>query len=277
MRVFTCLQIICARSLGGRRECIELCSLFGGETWKCGIGVDLRELTVGLRFVSDVLKSYLSSFLDLGSGSLWVRNRVIARRDRCPVCVAWGRPMEVNRRMRPDVDTFHSLEVSAEPADWTERRVRLERAGKQCTVNGVRHFRFWGVLECLAAVFELAMRLIGLHSRGDRNAATVELTEVERLVGNLPASFGGYQVLQLSDLHIDCLPQTTAHAAKLINGLRPEVCLLTDDLTKRTSGPYEQILKPLSSLLEAITTRDGVFGVLGHGRTTGDSRFDPVD
>lgn len=203
------------------------------------IGVDLRELAVGLRFVSDVLESYLSSFLDLGPGSLWVRNRVIARRDRCPVCVAWGRPMEVNRRMRPDVDTFHSLEVSAERADWTERRERLERAGKQCRVNGVRHFRFWGVLECLAAVFELAMRLIGLHSRGDRNAATVELTEVELLVGNLPASFDGYQILQLSDLHIDCLPQTTAHAAKLINGLRPDVCLLTGDFTKRTSGPYE--------------------------------------
>ena len=147
--------------------------------------------------------------------------------------------MEVNRRMRPDVDTFHSLEVSAERADWTERRERLERAGKQCRVNGVRHFRFWGVLECLAAVFELAMRLIGLHSRGNRNAATVELTEVELLVANLPASFDGYQILQLSDLHIDCLPQTTAHAAKLINGLRPDVCLLTGDFTKRTSGPYE--------------------------------------
>ena len=48
-----------------------------------------------------------------------------------------------------------------------------------------------------------ALRLVGLHGRGRRNALSIELRHNELSLPHLPAAFDGFTLLHLSDLHID--------------------------------------------------------------------------
>jgi len=45
--------------------------------------------------------------------------------------------------------------------------------------------------------------LVGLHRRGRRNALNIQVRRNEVPLPHLPATFNGFTVLQLSDLHID--------------------------------------------------------------------------
>ena len=84
----------------------------------------------------------------------------------------------------------------------------------------------------------------------------------------LPASFEGYTIIQLSDLHLGTFGRDTAYIHRLVsevNAQNPDLIVFTGDLVN--TSPDE--LAPFSDILATLHARDGIFAVMGnHDYTT---------
>lgn len=79
---------------------------------------------------------------------------------------------------------------------------------------------------------------------------------------NLPKSFEGYKIIQISDVHSGSFddPKKLQHAIDLINEQKPDLVLFTGDLVNN----YASEFKPFISLFKQIQAKDGKFSVLGN-------------
>lgn len=95
---------------------------------------------------------------------------------------------------------------------------------------------------------------------------TVKTERVE--MQNLPASFEGYKILQISDLHLGTFGADTSYIHKMVkrvNELQPDLIVFTGDLVN--VSPDE--LTPFKELLSRLSASDGVFSIMGnHDYTT---------
>ncbi len=135
-----------------------------------------------------------------------------------------------------------------------------ERLGPEGGHSRVR----WKMLKVVITIFGLALRLVGLYRRGRRNALDVRMTRLDLSFADLPPAFDGFQILQLTDLHIDGLPEAMDAARKLAAGPEVDVCVLTGDYRFRVEGPHEQILPGMRALVGAIRARHGIYAILGN-------------
>ena len=80
---------------------------------------------------------------------------------------------------------------------------------------------------------------------------------------NLPESFNGYRVVQLSDLHVGTWGKDTTFLKNIVdtvNSLKPDLVVFTGDLVNRESGE----LVPFISVLSGIEAKDGIYSILGN-------------
>ena len=95
----------------------------------------------------------------------------------------------------------------------------------------------------------------------ERNCFRVKRVEVES--SRLPASFDGYRVVHISDMHLNSFAgreRALQRAVEKINALNPDVVLFTGDLV--SLGHWE--LDGMQDILEGVKAKDGVFSVLGN-------------
>ncbi|WP_292008195.1 metallophosphoesterase [Chryseobacterium sp.] len=86
--------------------------------------------------------------------------------------------------------------------------------------------------------------------------------KVKVKIKNLPKSFKGYKVVQISDVHSGSFadPQKLEHAIQLINEQNPDLVLFTGDMVNNVSDEF----KPFIPLFSTIKAKDGKFAVLGN-------------
>ena len=82
---------------------------------------------------------------------------------------------------------------------------------------------------------------------------------------DLPASFDGFTILQLSDLHVDMSETAMERVVGLLGDLRYDVCVLTGDYRGKTYGPYEATLAGMARVRAAL--KGPIYGVLGNHDT----------
>jgi len=116
-----------------------------------------------------------------------------------------------------------------------------------------------------ARLIRAALQLTGLYGRGRRNALAIEVRSHDVAIANLPASFDGFTILQLSDLHIDMTADFVVALIVAIKRLRYDVCVLTGDYRARTFGPFEPALEGIRRLRPHI--RGAAYAVLGNHDT----------
>ena len=95
----------------------------------------------------------------------------------------------------------------------------------------------------------------------ERNCFRVKRVEVES--SRLPASFDGYRVIHISDIHLNSFAgreRALQRAVDKINALNPDVVLFTGDLV--SLGHWE--LDGMQDILAGVRAKDGVFSVLGN-------------
>ncbi len=148
--------------------------------------------------------------------------------------------------------------------NWRRMRRRLEAAEAKHTPGAKKTHRDWVVFKHMLAMFGLGLRLCGLYERGVRNALDIKLKRIELEFENLPPEFDGFRILQLSDLHVDFLPEPMETALDLVSGEKVDLCVLTGDYRKHISGPFEHILPTLERLVARLSARDGVYAILGN-------------
>ena len=147
---------------------------------------------------------------------------------------------------------------------WRRQRLGMEAAEEKHSPSAAKTRRHWFAFKQMLRVFGWGLRLCGLYERGVRNALDIQLKRMELGFANLPAEFDGFRILQLSDLHVDFLPEPLDTALDLIAGEEVDLCVLTGDYRKRVSGPFEHIMPAFEKLFTRLRAQHGVYAILGN-------------
>lgn len=89
-----------------------------------------------------------------------------------------------------------------------------------------------------------------------------KVRRVKVKIKNLPESFRGYKIVQISDVHSGSFsdPSKLEHAIHLINEQKPDLVLFTGDMVNNVAEEF----KPFIPLFSTIKANDGKFAVLGN-------------
>jgi uncharacterized protein len=120
-------------------------------------------------------------------------------------------------------------------------------------------------LENWGAVIRNALKLTGLYWRARRNAERIEICENIVRSRRLPASFDGFTILHISDLHVDTNDGAMAHLAELLPPLVYDLCVLTGDFRGQTFGSFDAALDGLKRVCGHFSAP--AYGVLGNHDT----------
>lgn len=127
-----------------------------------------------------------------------------------------------------------------------------------------KHFLLRRERHTIRPLLKLFLRMTGLYERGRKNALAPVLRNLELKFPNLPPAFDGFQLLHISDLHIDGVPGLDDALAGMLGELRPDLCVITGDYRFEDDGSCQTIYPCMRRLLENISARHGVFGILGN-------------
>jgi len=145
------------------------------------------------------------------------------------------------------------------------QRLGLERDYEAHVFRAGTHFFHLENWYSVHAWIRWALRLVGVHGRGRRNALDIRVREHDVALPGLPSSFDGYTLLHLSDLHIDMRPDFVHALIETVRGLRYDACVLTGDYRARTFGPFAATLDGLRQLRPHLNGE--VYAVLGNHDT----------
>jgi uncharacterized protein len=116
--------------------------------------------------------------------------------------------------------------------------------------------------EFLRRLLRGILKITGVYWRACRNAENIQVRHNRVTFSNLPASFDGYTILHISDLHVDASPRAVRRLADMLPGLDYDLCVLTGDFRGETRGGCEGAIEGMALLRPHL--KDPVFGVLGN-------------
>jgi hypothetical protein len=149
-------------------------------------------------------------------------------------------------------------------AEWEARRAGMERREVKQTPDKLHHRRHWFFFEHLLDIFGIFLRIIGLYSRGRRNALDIELSEQEVWFDGLPSAFDGYRIMQISDPHIDAMAELPSRIAEIARRTQVDLCALTGDYRYKVTGDSDILRDGLGQVISAVNSKDGTFAILGN-------------
>jgi len=150
---------------------------------------------------------------------------------------------------------------------WAATRSVLENVGFVNKPSGKKSRSHWNLFVRVLRIFVLLLKITGFYRKGYGNAKTIRVNEVTLNFSNLPSAFNGFTILHLSDLHIDSIPGFASLIIGKIKDLKFDICLLTGDYRRDSSGSFAHILKPVRILSKYIQAPFGTFAVLGNHDT----------
>jgi uncharacterized protein len=106
------------------------------------------------------------------------------------------------------------------------------------------------------------LRWSGLKPWGYRNFLAVEVIERDVALPGLPASFDGFRLMQLTDLHCDLDPALLEVVIERLDGLSYDAIAFTGDYHNKIGRAYDASLDLMARLLSHV--RGPRYGVLGN-------------
>ena len=107
-------------------------------------------------------------------------------------------------------------------------------------------------------------RVLGIFEQGKQNALQIEERRHTFSFPDLPEAFDGYEMLFLSDLHLDGLEGITEATIEAVKDHPVDLCILGGDLRMETHGPFDKALESFRKLLPHIRAKDGILAVMGN-------------
>lgn len=154
---------------------------------------------------------------------------------------------------------LNSLEASLRPHIAAEQY--FERTGRTFRKS---RLRLWINRHIKPPLLRALFTLVGIYARGKRNAIRPVLKRLTFTFPDLPEAFDGFELLQISDLHIDRMDGLAEALVPLLQPLRPDLCALTGDYRWEIVGSCAEVYPRLDKLLKSIHAGDGVVGILGN-------------
>ncbi len=119
-------------------------------------------------------------------------------------------------------------------------------------------------IELLPVVLRAVLKATRLFKRGTRNCLDYQVNTVDAPLRTLPRSFENFTILQLSDMHLDAIPDGGARLRELVGSLQFDLCVLTGDFRFLTHDIHEPCLANLRKLRSVLACEYGVYAVLGN-------------
>ncbi|MGA8028310.1 MAG: metallophosphoesterase [Bryobacteraceae bacterium] len=85
---------------------------------------------------------------------------------------------------------------------------------------------------------------------------------------DLPAALDGFQILHISDLHIDGCDGLAEALGPVLSRLKPDVCVMTGDYRFEDDGPCEEVFARMKAVVSNISAKHGIFAILGNHDTS---------
>ena len=174
--------------------------------------------------------------------------------------------LELAERPRPR----HGLAIDGSVLDKLRERLGALHARQRLGIEDEREARVFNFLRpdkwyLSATIIRTALIATGLYWRARKNAEDIKIRRHEIRSPDLPASFDGFTILHLSDLHADLNDGAIRRLVDLLPTISYDICVLTGDYRAKTFGPYRAALEGLAQVCEQL---DGpVYGVLGNHDT----------
>lgn len=162
-----------------------------------------------------------------------------------------------------DPVAFSTLNERMDPAHLG-RRLRRQAHQVALRLNHSRPRLYWENLTFIPKALRACLSALGLLRWAEANLTRFRVERLEVSLPRLPEVFQGYRVLQLSDIHIDAMPDGGRALMAILDELEFDLCVITGDFRFRTSGDYQPALQGMAELAPALACRDGVFAVLGN-------------
>jgi predicted MPP superfamily phosphohydrolase len=115
------------------------------------------------------------------------------------------------------------------------------------------------------AIIRNTLKLTGLYWRARKNAERIQIRHNDIVLRGLPASFDGFTILQISDLHVDMNEAAMRRLAELLPDLTYDICVLTGDYRGKTFGPFAATIEGMARICAQL--EGPVYGVLGNHDT----------
>lgn len=142
------------------------------------------------------------------------------------------------------------------------QRLGIEREA-EARVFGPNHRTFHLENWVLAPGFiRFCLQLAGLLRRGQSNSRRLATIDNSFHIPDLPASFEGFRILHLTDLHVDMDEANLQAVIDQIAPLEYDLCVLTGDYRRLTWGPVDAALEGMAKLRDAI--RGDAYAVMGN-------------
>nr|NQU89042.1 metallophosphoesterase family protein [Bacteroidota bacterium] len=150
---------------------------------------------------------------------------------------------------------------------WLARRFEVEKSRRKRQQHRAYVPKYWLFFDYLIHLFGQFLKLAGYYKSGLKNALDIKLIKVGLHFPHLPKAFDGYTILHMTDLHLDIHDQYEDLIIEKIKDLSVDLCVLTGDYRRDTSGAYAQVMEPLKKIVQSIQSKDGVLAVLGNHDT----------
>jgi predicted MPP superfamily phosphohydrolase len=106
------------------------------------------------------------------------------------------------------------------------------------------------------------LRFTGFAARGRANCLRIEIVTRDQPLPNLPPAFDGFRLLQLSDLHLDCVAGFADRLIPLIEQTPHDLAVITGDFADHPAGYFHDCLGDIRRIADAL--RPGALAVLGN-------------
>jgi uncharacterized protein len=145
------------------------------------------------------------------------------------------------------------------------RRTAIEHAHANDAHWFRRHPSRHKIEQCIAKpMLTLGLKIAGLYSRGVQNALSPIVRKIHVSFPDLPPAFDGFQILQLSDLHIDGIEALTETLIDAVSELTPDLCVMTGDYRFDIEGSCERAHSGMRSIVSLISAKCEILGILGN-------------
>lgn len=148
--------------------------------------------------------------------------------------------------------------------DWAAARRTLESGRHLSGPDGPRPKWLKAIKTKIIDSSGLWLRLAGLHARGHRNAADLQLRRFEVALPGLPAAFDGFRICHVSDTHLDQMPALVPIARRLLDGVEVDLLALTGDVLGDYRAPVGPSADMLGEALAGLRVTGRRLAILGN-------------
>jgi predicted MPP superfamily phosphohydrolase len=148
--------------------------------------------------------------------------------------------------------------------DWATARRAMETGRTLNGPDGQRSRWLKAIKTAICDSSGLWLRAVGLYARGHRNAADLQLTEIEVSPPGLPAAFDGFRILHVSDTHLDQMPSLVPIARRLLDGIEVDLLALTGDVLGDHHAPVAPSADMLGEVLSGVRVTGRRLAILGN-------------